>query len=229
MEDDSQRPSTSASTDENQLTSDGFIKHKVRCEGRPTLPPGARGCPRPGQTVSPTTPRCALTHPHLLPTRRFARRTPSPVLQSSTMSGYDAGASMRRTLSAQPGRCYYSAPSLCHSPRCLAFLAQALDIKRANGLLTDSGMFALGEVLIPKKQLPLGWVNLSLPCRLAQRLQACPSPPLHLKRHVARFLACWRSALTTRSARLVLALVVGLCAPPPPRPHNMPSRLRNVP
>lgn len=39
---------------------------------------------------------------------------------------------------------------------------QVSDIKRANGLLSDSAMFARDTVLIPTRPIPIGWVNLLL-------------------------------------------------------------------
>lgn len=62
---------------------------------------------------------------------------------------------------------------------------QVSDIKRANGLLADSAMFAKDTLLIPTRPLPVGWAPLLLPPppvagSVSWRQAAYPVPPLLL-------------------------------------------------
>lgn len=141
--------STTDSSPRGQLSAqnsleDMFVRHKV-----------GSAC-----VLAQAAPRAAAGAPRAHTSLRRPRRSPSWILwrgwPSDTTSRWAAGGP--RCNCALAARSSPPAPTElgANRPRAPSACTQVSDIKRANGLLSDTAMFARDTLLIPTRPLPVG-------------------------------------------------------------------------
>ncbi len=198
MSEEAQEQPASCSSSGGESTStqgerldDYFVRHKV----------GAFLRPRPCAAAAAARQYCRLIHHRCCPSRLLLQLSKHDTLAGlavkynvtvSAPPGLPAGCPDSSRAAVAPFRSGRLSPS----QRCCLQTTQVSDIKRANGLLADSAMFAKDTLLIPTRPLPVGCVPppACLPaCSGAGELQQWaghPGPPLLARLQAAAGASC---------------------------------------